>query len=409
MIHFGGCKGIQQKLINFSVLHFLFGMVLACYLPFFVVYLLDRKIDNTTIGNILMINSLVSVFAQILWGIISDRIGSIQRVFISCLTCTILLNLLLPFTHQARILIILLPMITFFLIPLIPLLDSWTLKGIKKGSSQSYGSIRLWNSIGYTVTAVFAGKLVSSTSINSVFFLFSILGCMIIFIGFKLKIVDSHEEASQKARLSSLTDIKKLLKNYQYVTFLFSCCILYIAVSPLFSFIPELMNQSGGNEGLYGIAVAVSAISEVPIFYLSLKIINKFKIHHLIAAAFAFYALRMLILSSASSPQIIIISQCMQSITYSLFLIGSVHYIDSLAPKELKATALSLGSSVYGGLGGIIGNYFAGRLIDIAGIFSAYRAGSFICFSALVLFILFLWLGRCLNGKQDKIQTGFEA
>lgn len=388
---------------SFSVLQYIFWSAVACYNPFIVVFLMHKNLSSTMIGFILMLNSLVTLVAQPLWGMVSDKTRSIKKVFLFCFFTSTLIILSLPLYNTVGILAFIFPLITFFFSPLGPLLDSWTVQGIKKLRNKSYGSVRLWGSIGFSFMVVVIGTLVNSTSINSAFIAFGVMSCitMLFSLNFAINNTGNEEGGSDTPKPVKNLDIGRLFKNYYYVTFIFSACLMLMTMSSVYSFLPKLMKQVGGSEAMYGLAQAVSAFSEAPVLFLSRSLLKKFKPLPLILTSILVYALRLFIYSVAGSPMVVIFAQALQGLSYGLFLSGSVHYIDYLAPEELKATAQTTANAVYFGLSGIIGNFAAGRLIDSFGIFFVYRTGALIDIGVFLLFLLSLFIGRKLQENRS--------
>ena len=388
---------------DFSVLQFVFWAGVACYNPYIVVFLMHKNIGMSEIGLILTLSALSGVLSQPVWGLISDRIKSVRKVFILCLLVTAVLVVALSFMNSAIVIAALLVVITFFFAPLIPLLDSWTVRTALEDNRRSYGSIRLWGSIGFAVLVIIMGRLVSASSASLAFIGYGVITCFTVWISFSVKDVKvdrpaKEKDDGEKESEDKGSDISRLLKNYHYVVFLLFSFFLYISVISIVSFLPKLMDYAGGNAGLYGIAMAVSASSEVPILYLSSKLIRKYKATTLILLATVFYIVRLFIYSVAASPILIILTQVFQGLSYGLFLTSYVHYIHSLAPEGLKTTAQTIGNAVYTGLGGIVGNYVCGRIIDGFGIHAVYR---FTAIGDIGIFLLFL-LSLVLGGKRVK-------
>ena len=386
---------------NFSVLQFVFWAAVACYNPYIVIFLMNKNIGISEIGFILTLSALSGVLSQPVWGLISDRIKSVKKVFILCLLVTALFIVILSFMNHAVIIAVLLVVITFFFAPLIPLLDSWTVRIALEDGKRSYGSIRLWGSIGFAVLVIIMGRLVSGSSASLAFIGYGVITCFTVLVSLAVKDVSVDRTAKESGGAEKEGEIKgarisKLLKNYNYVVFLVFSFFLYISVLSIVSFLPKLMDYVGGNAGLYGIAMAVSASSEIPILYFSSRLIRKYKATTLILLGTVFYIIRLLIYSVAASPIAIILAQLLQGLSYGLFLTSFVHYIHSLAPAGLKTTAQTMGNAVYTGLGGIVGNYVCGRIIDGFGIHAVYR---FTAIEDIVISLLFL-LTIVLGGKR---------
>ena len=395
---------------SFPVLQFVFWAGVACYTPYIVVFLMQKNAGISEIGLILTLSALSGVLSQPVWGLISDHIKSIKKVFVMCLLATATLVIILSFVNSMIVIAVMLVVITFFYAPLIPLLDSWTVRSALEDGKRSYGSIRLWGSIGFAVLVTIMGKVVSGSSASLAFVGYGVITCFTALISLTVKDVKVDSSVKVKGDVEEESDNKraklsKLLRNYNYVVFLVFTFFLYISMLSIFSFLPKLMDSVGGNAGLYGVAMAVSALSEVPILYISSRLIKKYRATSLILLCTVFYIIRLFIYSVAASPILIILTQTLQGLSYGLFLASYVYYIHSLAPEGLKTTAQTIGNAVYMGMGGIVGNFVCGKLIDGFGIHAVYR---FAAIEDIVIFFLFL-LSIVLSGKRVNARMNANA
>ena len=406
------CRLVRHKVralvSSFQVFQFVFWAGVACYTPYIVIFLMQKNVGISQIGLILTLSALSGVLSQPVWGLISDHIKSIKKVFVLCLLITAVLAIILSFMSSTVVIAAMLVIITFFYAPLIPLLDSWTVRAALEDGKRSYGAVRLWGSIGFAILVTIMGRIVGGSSASLAFIGYGAISCLTVLISLAVKDVrvDSSVKANgdaEQERHNKRADIARLLKNYNYVVFLVFTFFLYISMLSIFSFLPKLMDYVGGNAGLYGIAMAVSAFSEVPILYFSSRLIKKYKATTLILLATVFYIIRLFIYSVAVSPILIILTQILQGLSYGLFLASYVYYIHSLAPEGLKTTAQTIGNAVYTGMGGIVGNYVCGRVIDRYGIHAVYRFGAI---EDIVIFFLFL-LSVVLGRKRTKRSGGF--
>jgi len=379
---------------------------MACYTPFVTVFLLDKKVDLITIGTILAANSLISILAQPGWGMVSDRVRSVKRIFMTCLATSAFLLLFLPFFHSTLVFALILALTTLFVSPLMPLMDNWVVQGIKNRPRGGYGTYRLWGSIGYAIMVIIMGKVLSILPVSATFFVFGAIAILTMFLcagipnpgGPSVGVAaPSGNDASSKSTFSFL------LRSYPYVTFVVLSCLFNISTVSLSSYLPKLIQVIGGNNTFYGVAVALGAMSEVPVFFFSIRLIRRFKPLAVIITAFVFYIIRLGIYSLFASPAAVLVAQCLQGLSYGLFLTGSLYYMDLLAPKGTKATAVTLGSALYGGVSGIVGNYVGGRIIENHGIMLVYRIGVVTCTVVLVLFLLSLLYGRNARKRESEL------
>jgi len=379
---------------NFKLLHLLSWATVGAYNPFIVVYLMHNNLSTARIGVILMLNSIATLVGQPFWGMISDKIRSIKKVYLFSMLAASILIVLMPLVNGGVIMFVLPSAIAFFFCSMSPLLDSWTIQSIKN-SGKSYGSFRLWGSISFSIIVIINGKLISLTFVNIIFAVYGVLSLITLclcgmFFHYR------QEEVGRTAPVLSLKEMNvgRLLKNFHYTIFVFLSCITFINMTSVYSFLATLIKQVGGDDNLYGIANAVSAFSEVPILLISSRLVKRYRPQVLILTGMLVYAVRLLIYSSASGPELILFCQALNGLSFAMFLTGSIYYIDSLAPAELKATAQTVATAIYAGLSGIIGNVVTGNMISQFGIFSVYKTGAVIQFFVCILFLVSMLLGH---------------
>lgn len=382
----------NKTYLRFSGLEFLFWATFGAYYPFLVVYLDGKGLRNSTIGAILCVNSIVVVLAQPFWGAASDWLHSVKKVFILCLSFAAVLILSLPLSQTVLLTGAILAAATFFESPLAPLLDSWVVREIKDKPEISYGTIRLWGSMSFTVVVLICGMLIDLYGIQVIFIVFGVLAVLTILLCSRIK-------TNNSVMLSSIRNVKigKLVKNYYYITFLIFALTLFIPHKSAYFFLPNLISQVGGNKVHLGIAVAVMALSEVPVLFSSKYLIDRFKPVQLILMSTVFFTLRQFLLSVAVLPVHVILIQCFQGLSYSLFLVGSVYYIDSLTPQELKSTAQTVGTAIFFGMSGIVGSYGGGWIIDRLGLVALYHIGIIISIGVSLLFLISLKVGKLVT------------
>lgn len=391
----------NADLRRFAILAFIFWVTFSAYYPFQVVYLYSKGFDNTAIGALISMNSLIVVVAQPTWGMICDKIGSIKKVFIFCLIAATLLLVTLPLHTSTFSIILAFAALTFFECPLPPLLDSWLIRGVKEIGSSTFGHVRLWGSIGFTLMAYVNGKLIDSLGLVVMFVSFFVFVVFTIFACISIRptssLPASVTEEAKKKKLS----VGTLLKNPNYVLFLFLATLLIIPHRSSYIFLPKLIDSLGANNGYLGLASSVVALSEIPIFIFSGYLLGRFKPVYLILLSTIFFTLRQFLFSLATLPIHVVLIQLLHGPSFALFFTGSLYYIDSLTPRELKSTAQTLGSAMFVGVSGIIGSYGGGWLIDHYGLTIIYEAGTFICLGVSVIFILAFLSGR-LTGQIEE-------
>ncbi|WJH34539.1 MFS transporter [Paenibacillus sp. CC-CFT747] len=139
-------------------LNFFFFATQSILLPLLPLYFALRGFTNQEIGLFMMIGPFVAVFAQPMWGYLSDRLQSIKWIIFTLWALTIASSFGLFFAagYSATLLFVLL--LYFFMLPATPLLDSLNIRmAMERGLS--YGSIRMWGSVGFLLLAAGTGSL----------------------------------------------------------------------------------------------------------------------------------------------------------------------------------------------------------------------------------------------------------
>ncbi|TCO78037.1 MFS transporter [Marinisporobacter balticus] len=379
----------NKRLMRFCTLEFFFWATFATYYPYLIIFLDSKGLDNIQIGTILGINSFIAIFAQPFWGMVSDRMQSIKKVFIILLSIAVILIGSLPFYEGVILLGIIFVVITFFETALAPLLDGWIIMSIQSESEISYGTIRLWGSLGFALMVYIFGQLIEIKGVWILYVGYAFLGIITIFLCSRVNVDDPIA-----SKVTKNLKISRLFKNYDYSAFLVFAMVLFIPHRAAFIFLPRVMDAVGGNKVHLGIALSTMALSEVPIFLFSKKFIYRVKPIYILLFSTIFFILRQILFYIASSPIHIILIQMLQGFSFALFLTGAVYYMDSLAPQELKATAQTVGSAVFIGMSGISGSYGGGWIIENYGIANLYYTGIYISVGITILYSLSMYFRK---------------
>ena len=75
-------------------------------------------------------------------------------------------------------------------------------------------------------------------------------------------------------------------------------------------------------------------------------------------------ALRMLLYSAVKNPQAALLIELLHGVSWSLFWVVCVEYVNSLVREDWRATGQSLLYAAYFGIGAIAGNFWTGLLYD---------------------------------------------
>ncbi len=385
-------------LTRFSALMLMYWAGMSTHFTFRVLIMKEYAFSDTTVGLISALGSLVIMFAQPIWGMVSDMTGSIKKVILFCLGFSIICYLLLSVVRDPIFFSIIFSFFVFFQSPTDPLLNNWVVQKSKRFPNLWFGRIRLWGSVGFALSAVFFSWLIDhGVSVRLMPVGYALLVGIVGIIAFSTQ--DVHLEKKERIPLKQL-GVMRLFKNYYYVcVFLFSL-IVFIPFIAFNTFIPQIVLMLGGNVEQLGWVFFIMAASEVPIFYYAKKLSRSMSPVRMMIFGAVINAVRMTLYLTAKSPVHVILLQSLQGPFFAFFLNGIMHYIDDIAPSKLKSTALTIAISAGFGLGGTIGNAFGGHLIDLLGFQRFFYVCAFISVSITLLFALAQLVGKKMHFQE---------
>jgi MFS transporter, PPP family, 3-phenylpropionic acid transporter len=227
------------------------------------------------------------------------------------------------------------------------------------------------------------GSLILRFDINVSFFLYSALYLLSALILLSLGYKSTHNIIRPTA-----SDIFEVLKNYKFILFIFSVMVLNITLSASNSYIVTLIEATGGNVAVLGIVWFASAISEIPAFFFGSRLLKRYGELNIYITALILYIIRMLLSAYSTNYVMVIVIQLMQSITFPLYLFATLQYINVIVPDKIRASGITLLSSLGFGLGGLIGNLGGGFILQYKDPFYLHKSLAIVCFISLLIVLI---------------------
>lgn len=375
-------KTLSVKLGLFYIFQY---AALASFTPYLTYYFQQKGFSYTQIGVLLAISSLIGVFAQPVWGNITDKYLNNRVSLITSMLIAALAMVPFMLVNGFYAISIFLILLLCFQSPVMPLGDAYTYEVIEQNSEMQYGKIRLMGSIGYAITAYLIGYVANKVGIQSAFISFSflmVLGAVTIAsVRVESKTVRKKSESNESSEGSGIIS---LLKDRKFLLFLAMTIIVNISFGINSNYVTILVQETGGNVANLGMLWFVLAISELPVFYFSSRLMKKFGDMNLVLIGVGLFILRYFLSSLCSSYIAVIAVQLLQSVTFPLFLLGVLNYLNRTAPPNLRSSAMTL-YAASGGIGIFIGNAIGGVLLESISIFTLYRIITLVSAFALLL------------------------
>ena len=364
------------------------------YFGFLVLYMQNHGYSNVQCAQAQVLIAVATLITQPLIGYLTDSFITCKKFLLVTTSLAVPVAFLLQASVSSPILCygaIVLQSILFY--PAASLIDSWTMALREKDSQVQYPLTRSAGSVLYALTALAFGNVIAALGdgiIAPSFLLFSVLlflcTCFLEETPCRNK---QQKNVNQEAtrRISGMEAAQTLLQNKTYVFFVLSCLLYHIANKSTGCFISNYVTNIGGDSGGLGLLMFFSAMVEFPSMMVMGKIIRRYPLGGLHLFALSGVVIKNFFFLIASSMPLLVIGRLAEGMSYGAYVYIFVEYICRNTPKQLNVTAISLGTAMTSALGGIIGNYAAGLILDLWGLAPLSLAAMAMAVAAVLVFL----------------------
>lgn len=374
-------------------MYFCYYLALGAFLPYINLYYERIGFSGVQIGMLAALPLLVGSLTSLFWGAISDAFHLHGRILSLALLFAPMAVLMMA---QASSYYAIIPYVVAFAVmssPIIPLLDSTALE-VARTQQRSYGGLRAWGTIGWSISSLLVGALIQEFNLRIFFYCYAVL----MGLTFLLSLF-------QPARITVLRSpfgqgLRRLM-HLEIIIFLVSIFLLSVTLNAVNSFFSIYFYGLGAGEGMIGLAWALVAVGEVPLMIFSGRIMRRIGASGLLKVAFITFALRWLLFSFIDSPTWVLIVQPLYGLAFAAFWVGGVTYLNARTPEGLSTTTQAIFNAVAFGLGAIIGALLGGILYDTVGMVNLFRILTLVAIAGIAIF----WLG---NRTTSEVTVGMK-
>lgn len=362
-----------------SLFYFLFSLGTGSF-QFLNLYYVDFGLTSTEVGTLFAIGPLVMVFSQPFWGILTDYLNAAKRIMIIMLIGTSTIALLFLLSDQFHHLVILNIAYFFFQSSVPAIADSTTISLLPDRSD--FGKVRLWGSVGYAVGVLIVGAILDVLGFKFMFILNSFFIALTLLFIVRLPIKQGIKTKFK------INEGILLFKNRSFLLFLAFSFLIFLTVHANNSFYGIHLQNVGASVSLVGFALLLKSILEVPFFAMSKRLMKRYSYRMLLSAVAFIYGIRWLIIGTVDYLEVLVWSQVLLSLSYSIQYFVAVAYVDDIIPKAYRATGQTFYWAVTLGLGGLVGNTLAGWVLEYIEIPTMYYITAIISLFSITL----LWI-----------------
>lgn len=260
----------------------------------------------------------------------------------------------------------------------------------------SYGSVRLWASIGYAVMGAVYTYLLAGHSVYIAYIMYGIFALPAILLALSICTVPLSAEMKVSGRLR-LRDLPfRQILCPVIIAFAAFTCIQSAAESGKVTFFIYILNDYGFGSEYLGVFMAVSAFCEVPTLLLSKRVQEKTGLLGCMLICLILKIFESLLYVCGNSLLFIVIGQVTKGLCAGLLLSSRIQFLYHIAPKGLAATTNTLISSV-SSVCSIVIMSFSGFLMESIGVRYFYML---IGTAEAIAFVLLL-VTRHISKKAD--------
>ena len=367
----------MKKIWPFSF-YFLYFAAFASLMPFFVLFYQGRGFSGAEIGLLTGVPPLITMVAVPSWTSLADAKRWHNWVMSLGIAMAVLIVFLLPSLTSFIVVFLAIILFNIFLSPVASLADSATMTMLGEERAM-YGRIRLGGTIGWGLFAPIAGAMAQNYGLKIVFWSFSAIMLINLFVSQRF-VYSSQEKAASKSG-----GIRLLLTNRRWINFLFLAFLGGLGSFSAAAYLYPYMAELGANESTMGIALTLSTLTEIPMFFFGDRLVKKFGSYGLLILALGLSGARSLIFAAIRTPLMVLIVQTFGGMIFPAMWTAGVSYADEHAPMDLKSSAQGLLGAASFGFGSAVSGFISGLLLEQFGGRGMFLVLGIIIFAGLAI------------------------
>jgi MFS transporter, PPP family, 3-phenylpropionic acid transporter len=347
--------------------------------PFINLFYTQQGLSGAEIGLLSTFASLAALIAAPWWGRRSDAASHPRRLLQFGLLATSLCMLALSQQTIFAWMALIVTLDALLSVNVAPLSDVVALAVTKQGRA-GYGSVRLWGSLGWTVTALLGGWLIERTGLFTMFAGYAISGFASIALLALLRMPrwGQHPDRAEApaAAHSWRATFAALGRNRTLLGLTLALSILWFALNGFHQFEPVFLAQLGAGETIIGLASTIGALVELPAMLWVDRLGRRYSAGRLLRMSFLLYMAVALSVVIAPVVPVILFSHVIAGVAYSFFAVASVRFIGEVSPRGQVTTMMAIFTVTLPALIRMISGPVSGGVFDARGAYALYVIGA---------------------------------
>lgn len=349
----------DPRKISISSQYFINFGIMGIFMPYFNLYCYGLGFTGFQIGGLSAVRSIATVLFPPLWGALADRLEIRRPIYMACTMASTAIWFFYLLTTNFWHMLAVTVGFAIFRAPITSFLEAFTLD-VLGGEKKSYGKIRVWGSVSFIASVLALGPVIDLYSIEIILIL--------VFLGLLLQSIMAVKLPNIRIEKDEAPGHgKDRLLSRRLAVFLLAAFLMLVSHGAYYGFFSIHLENLGYGKTFIGICWALASGAEILVMIFSDKIFNRFRIEDILVFSVFAAAIRWFSLFFAVSPPAILLLQLFHALTYGAFHIGSILYIDVLAPNSAKTLGQSINNASSYGLGLMVGFLITGYLYEKIG------------------------------------------
>ena len=347
--------------LSYVILFFFYDLAFALFSALISVYLIGKGYSASQVSLLISPASLANMVTQPIIGNLTERFGMrpVNMVLFGASCFAAGLFVMAP---NFAIIVIAYALMNLIMNGVNPVVER-----MATSSPYSYGSVRMWGSIGFAAGTQLTGLLYDHIAPVApyVAFIFAMLLAILGFWGTNPRVPEA--ETANIENDGEPVSTKDLLTNKLFLYYLVLQVLFAAVTGAAYSFCAAYLTNKGLDASLASTFLAVAALIEIPLLLFSSKFMDKISNKVLLLGVFAMVVIEMVIYGlNMPLPLIIVATFIGRHPPAIINIMTNMKVVNTIVYPRQQITGLALVKTCQS-FGTIISNNIGGRIADAAG------------------------------------------
>jgi len=238
----------------------------------------------------------------------------------------------------------------------------------------------VWGTVSFTLASLVFGIVYERYGLHTMFMVYPFVLLFLLWVGSGL----TNQPVREQSRVGH--SVREMVRRPEWLVFAAGIFFLGLGANGAIAFVSVKVMAMGGSAGLVGLSWTTTAILEIPLMFFSEPLLRRFGALKLLTVAFIGYTLRIMLYGIMPAPGWAPFVNFLHGISFVPLTLGTIAYVNEMAPDHLKSTSQGLLASVLN-LSNLCGVLIAGWLFDQIGQVNVFLVLAGVCFLGLVVFL----------------------